>query len=145
MDDVDRAQYDVTDKHGREPPLTTEQGRPARSTILRNVRVVTRSCYYTSECSHDCDLDECEAVGEYGSASNCPSSHSPHALIHGSVTRELNDGMPEEMASDWADMSPEVLRERYNARTEEDKRGLQREFFITCEAVGVPTSLGVPL
>jgi hypothetical protein len=36
--------------------------------------------------------------------------------------------MPEEMASDRADMSPEVLREHYNAQTEEDKRGLQREF-----------------
>jgi hypothetical protein len=36
--------------------------------------------------------------------------------------------MPEEMASDRADMSPEVLREQYDTQAEEDKRGLQREF-----------------
>jgi len=46
----------------------------------------------------------------------------------GSASRDLNDGMPGEMASDRADMSTEVLREHDNAQTEEDKRGLQREF-----------------
>lgn len=40
----------------------------------------------------------------------------------------LHDGIPEEMASDRMDMSPEVIREYYNAQTEEDKRELQRTF-----------------
>jgi site-specific recombinase XerD len=128
VDYIEQARHDVTDEYGREPLLTTEQGRPVRSTIQRNVYAVTRPCYYTNECPHDRDLDECEAVGEYNSASKCPSSHSPHALRRGSATRDLNDGMPEEMASDRLDMSPGVLREHYNAQTEEDKRGLQREF-----------------
>ena len=96
--------------------------------IQRNIYTATRPCFYRGEYPHDRDLDECAAVGEYNSASKCPSSHSPHALRRGSATRDLNDGMPEEMASGRLDMSPEVLREHYNAQTEEDKRGLQREF-----------------
>jgi len=128
VDYIKQTRYDVTDDYGREPLLTTEQGRPARSTIQRNVYAVTRPCYYTNECPHDRKIEECEAVGDYNNASKCPSSLSPHALRRGSVTRDLNNGMPEEMASDRADMSPEVLREHYNAQTEEDKRGLQREF-----------------
>jgi len=40
-------------------------------------------------------------------------------------------GSAEEMASDRLDMSPEVLRERYDAQTEEDERGLRREFLDT--------------
>lgn len=44
-----------------------------------------------------------------------------------------NDGMPEEMGSDRMDMSPEVLREHYNAQAEEDKRALQREFLENAE------------
>jgi integrase len=92
------------------------------------VYAVTRPCYYTNEYPNDRTLDECEAVGQYNSASKCPSLHSPHALRRGSATRDLNDGMPEGIASDRLDKSPEVLQEHYNAQTEEDKRGLQREF-----------------
>lgn len=120
--------HDVTDEHGREPLLTTKQGRPAKTTIQRNIYAMTRPCYYTNECPHDRDLNECEAVGQYNSASKCPSSRSPHALRRGAATKNLNDGMPEEMASDRMDMSPEVLREHYNAQTEKDKRELQRTF-----------------
>lgn len=36
--------------------------------------------------------------------------------------------MPEEMASDWMDMTPEVLWDYYNAQTEDDKRSSQRDF-----------------
>lgn len=128
VDYVDKHRHDVTDEHGREPLLTTKQGRPAKTTIQRNIYAMTRPCYYTNECPHDHDIEECEAVGQYNTASKCPSSRSPHALRRGSATKNLNDGMPEEMASDRMDMSPEVLREHYNAQTEEDKRELQRRF-----------------
>lgn len=36
--------------------------------------------------------------------------------------------MPDERVSDQMNMSPEGLREHYNAQTEEDKRKLQRRF-----------------
>lgn len=128
VDYIEAHRHDVTDDHGRQPLLTTQQGRPAKTTIQRNIYAMTRPCYYTNDCPHDRDIDECEAVGQYNSASKCPSSRSPHALRRGAATKNLNDGMPEEMTSDRMDMSPEVLREHYNAQTEEDKRGLQRQF-----------------
>lgn len=128
VDYIEEQRHDATDEHGREPLLTTKQGRPAKTTIQRNIYAMTRPCYYTNECPHDRDLVKCEAVGQYNSASKCPSSRSPHALRRGAATKNLNDGMPEEMASDRMDMSTEVLREHYNAQTEDDKRNLQRRF-----------------
>lgn len=128
VDYIEEQRHDVTDEHGREQLVTTKQGRPAKTTIQRNIYAMTRPCYYTNECPHDRDLDECEAVGQYNNASKCPSSRLPHALRRGAATKNLNDGMPEEMASDRMDMSTEVLREHYNAQTEGDKRNLQRRF-----------------
>ncbi|ESP87734.1 site-specific recombinase XerD [Candidatus Halobonum tyrrellensis G22] len=128
-DYIDTHRHDVTDEYGRKPLLTTEQGRPHKTTVQRTVYAVTRPCYYTNECPHDREINECEAVGDYNTASKCPSSRSPHTLRRGAATRNLNDGMPEEMASDRMDMTPDVLREHYNVQTEDDKRRLQREFF----------------
>jgi len=72
--------------------------------------------------------EECEATGDYNTASKCPSSRSPHTLRRGRATKNLNDGMPEEMVGDRLDMSPEVLREHYYEQSEADKRKLQRQF-----------------
>lgn len=36
--------------------------------------------------------------------------------------------MPEEMASDRMDMTPEAIRDHYNAQTDADKRSLQLDF-----------------
>lgn len=54
---------------------------------------------------------------------------SPHALRREAATKNLNDGLLEEMARDRLDMSTEVLEIHCNAQTKEDKRALQREFF----------------
>ncbi len=128
VDYIETNRHDVTDEYGREPLLTTKQGRPHKTTIQRTVYAVTRPCYYTGGCPHDREIEECEAVGHYNTASKCPSSRSPHTLRRGAATRNLNEGMPEEMAGDRLDMTPEVLRDHYNAQTEDDKRSLQREF-----------------
>jgi integrase len=127
-DYIDTHRHDVTDEHGRQPLLTSPQGRPAKTTIQRNIYAMTRPCFIANECPHDRDIETCEATGDYNSASKCPLSRSPHALRRGRATKNLNDGMSEEMAGDRMDMSPEVLREHYNQQSEEDKRRLQREF-----------------
>lgn len=128
QDYIDHNRHDVKDEHGREPLLTTEQGRPHKTTVQRTVYAVTRPCQYSNECPHDREVEECEATGHYNSASKCPSSRSPHTLRRGAATQNLNDGMPEEMVGDRMDMTPEVLREHYNQQNEEDKRSLQRDF-----------------
>jgi integrase len=128
VDYIDHHRQDVTDEHGREPLLTTEQGRPHKTTVQRNIYAITRPCYYTNDCPHDREIGECEAVGHYNTASKCPSSRSPHTLRRGAATKNLNDGMPEDMACDRMDVTPDVLRDHYNVQTEDDKRELQRRF-----------------
>jgi len=125
---IDARRPDVEDKHGRKPLLATKQGRPAKSTIQRNIYSITRPCFYSDECPHDRVQDECEAVGDYNNASKCPSSRSPHTLRRGRATENANNSMPEEMICDRMDMSPDVFREHYRQQTENDKRSLQREF-----------------
>jgi len=125
---IEARRPDVEDEYGREPLLATEQGRPAKSTIQRNIYSMTRPCFYSNGCPHDRDTDECEAVGDYNQASKCPSSRSPHTLRRGRATANANNQMPEEMICDRMDMSPEVFREHYRQQTEDDKRELQREF-----------------
>lgn len=53
VDYIEEHRHDVTDDHGREPLLTTKQGRPAKTTIQRNIYAMTRPCYYTNDCPHD--------------------------------------------------------------------------------------------
>lgn len=127
-DFIEARRPDVEDNHGRKPLVATKQGRPAKSTIQRNIYGSTRPCDYSDECPHDREIEECEAAGRYNFASQCPSSRSPHTLRRGRATKNSNNGMPEEMVCDRMDMSPEVFREHYRQSTEENKRALQREF-----------------
>lgn len=127
-DYIEARRPDVEDKHGREPLLATDQGRPAKSTIQRNIYGMTRPCFHSDECPHGREIESCEATGEYNNASKCPSSRSPHTLRRGRATKNANEKMPEEMICDRMDMTPEVFREHYRQQTEDDKRKLQREF-----------------
>jgi site-specific recombinase XerD len=128
LDYIEARRHDVTDDHGREPLLTTKQGRPVKTTIQRNIYGVTRPCFYTDECPLDREISECDAANSYNAASKCPDSRSPHTLRRGRATENANDGMPEEMICDRMDMSPDVFREHYRQQTEDDKRALQRKF-----------------
>jgi len=127
-DFIDARRPDTTDVHGRRPLLATEQGRPAITTIQRNIYGITRPCVYDGQCPHDREISDCEAAGRKNAASKCPSSRSPHTLRRGRATENANDGMPEEMVCDRMDMTPEVFREHYRQSTEADKRQLQREY-----------------
>lgn len=88
---------------------------------------MTRPCYYTKECPHQRDIEVrgSRAVQHCIEVSLVPLAPRTPARL---ATRNPNDGMPEEMASDRMHMSPEVLREHYNVQSEEDKRNLQRRF-----------------
>jgi len=118
----------VTDVHGRRPLLATKQGRPAKTTIQRNIYALTRPCVYDDDCPHEREISECTAAARKNNASKCPPSRSPHTLRRGRATEASNNGMPEEMVCDRMDMTPEVFREHYRQSTEEDKRKLQREY-----------------
>jgi integrase len=117
----------VTDEYGREPLLATRQGRPNKTTLRAYVYRWTRPCTYSSECPHDRDLGECDALG-HDEASKCPSSVSPHAIRRGSITHRLNSDMPDKVISDRANVTQRVIEQHYDARTEEERMEQRREY-----------------
>lgn len=113
--------HDVEDKFGRQPLLTTEDGRPAITTIRRDLYKLTRPCEYTGECPHDREITSCTATNSRD-ASECPSSHSPHPLRRWSIEHQIESGVSKELLTDRVDVSVPVLNEHYDTRTEERKR-----------------------
>jgi len=118
---------DIRDDYGREPLLTTQQGRPATGTIRNTVYRWTRPCVYSDECPHDREPRKCEATGHYG-ASKCPSSVAPNDVRSGAITAHLLDDVPIEVVSDRMDVSDDVLDRHYDRRSEREKMEQRREY-----------------
>ncbi|QLD89192.1 site-specific integrase [Natronomonas salina] len=119
---------DTTDEYGREPLIASQQGRAHKSTIRQVIYNVTRPCYYQNECPHGREPTEegCEAI-PYHSAGKCPTSVAPHAIRKGSLTRDLANDLPIETLSERADVTPRVLRQHYDTRTEKTKMEQRRD------------------
>ncbi|MFB6198795.1 MAG: tyrosine-type recombinase/integrase [Halobacteriaceae archaeon] len=118
---------DVTDEHGREPLLASRYGRLHKTTIRTYVYKWTRPCKYGEDCPHDRNLESCEGTSEH-SASKCPTSVSPHAIRRGSITHSLNNEMPDKIVSDRANVSPRVIEQHYDRRTEREKMEQRRDY-----------------
>lgn len=119
---------DVTDDFGREPLVTTTQGRMHKTTLRNVIYNLTRPCKYNNECPHDdVDEDECRATS-YDRAYECPSSVSPHAIRRSAITHWLNHDWPTRAVADRANVSPKVLERHYDARNEHEKMEQRREF-----------------
>jgi len=126
-DYIEHTRHDVTDDDGREPLLTTQYGRPAKSTLQNHVYRVTRPCYYSGQCPHDREPDKCEATDHNGYA-KCPSSMSPHPIRRGAITAHLNRDVPMEIASERMNVSVDTLELHYDARSLEDKRHNRKQY-----------------
>jgi site-specific recombinase XerD len=118
---------EIEDEFGREPLLTTAQGRPALSTLKRDMYQVTRPCEYGCECPHERDTAECEAL-ESGMASKCPSSRSPHAIRTGSVTAYLDEGTPKPVLADRVDMSEDTMELHYDKASNRERMYRRRDY-----------------
>jgi site-specific recombinase XerD len=127
-DYIEAHRHAVTDEAGRKSLLTTEQGRPHRTTLRKKVRIMTRPCEYSNECPYDRDIEDCEATA-YNAACKCPGSVSPHPLRRSAITNSLNDGHSKELISDRMDVSVDVLEKHYDARSKSEKRQQRREMF----------------
>lgn len=117
----------VVEDSGRKPLLTSNRGRLHPSTITRTLYKFTRPCVYTNECPHDRDIDTCDAAGHH-SASQCPSSVSPHAARRGAITTWLKNDVPTEVVSDRANVGPDVIEKHYDQRDKRDKMEQRRDF-----------------
>ncbi|MFC6723444.1 tyrosine-type recombinase/integrase [Halobium palmae] len=116
--------HDVVDDHGREPLITTENGRPIGDTIYSWVTRQTQPCEY-GECPHDRDQETCEARRS-DQFSVCPSSRSPHAIRRGAITHHLNCETSPEVVSERMNVSLDVLYKHYDVRTEQEKMDVRK-------------------
>jgi len=78
------------------------------------------------DCPHDKDPSTCEYM-DSRRASECPSSHSPHGIRRGALTRMLRNGTPEEIVGDRSNVSRDVLEQHYDRRTERERMELRRD------------------
>lgn len=127
IDWIEQRRPDVTDEHGREPLITTSQGRAHATTLRNDCYRYTRPCISTGECPHGRDIDDCRAA-EYGHASECPSSESPHSFRRGGITHSLQQDWPMRAVGDRANVSEQVLEMHYDQRTEKEKMEQRRDY-----------------
>ncbi|QRV15995.1 tyrosine-type recombinase/integrase [Haloterrigena salifodinae] len=128
LDDwIEDKRPDVTDEHGREPILATQHGRAHKTTLQTAIYSVTRPCTYTGECPHGEDIETCDAAIRKNDASQCPSSVSTHAVRRGALTHWLDSDWTVEDVSGRADVSPQVLDEHYDRRSDIRKMEQRRK------------------
>ncbi|WP_458190458.1 tyrosine-type recombinase/integrase [Haladaptatus sp. NG-WS-4] len=116
----------VTDDHGRHPLITSSQGRLSEGAIREAIYRLTQPCEI-SDCPYDEDQETCE-VRPHGKRAGCQSSRSPHGIRRGSITDHLRNGTPQEVVSDRANVSSDVLEQHYDERTDREKMEIRRDF-----------------
>lgn len=129
LDDYIRHNRDnSTDEYGRNPLITTRNGRIGKVTVRRTTYRYTRPCVVSGGCPHDKDPEECEAATNYDEASKCPDSVSAHPFRRAAVTHHLNEDIPKPMVSDRMDVSPDIIDAHYDAEDEEGKMERRRDY-----------------
>jgi hypothetical protein len=115
---------------GRRPLIATSQGRAHTTTLRTDCYRYTRPCTLSGACPHGRDIDGCPAT-DYDSASECPSSVSPHAIRRGGITHALQQDWPMKAVSDRANVSEQVFELHYDQRSEKVKMEQRRDYLDT--------------
>ena len=118
--------HNVTDDYGRRPLITSQHGRFSDGGVRETVYRLTQPCEF-GECPHDEDPQTCE-YRQHSQRAGCPSSHSPHDIRRGAITRQLREGIPPEVVTDRSDVSKEILDKHYDERSQREKMEIRREF-----------------
>lgn len=105
---LEKNRLETFDDYGRRPLLTSQVGRPSTNAVRAWTYLATVPCLH-SPCPHGNEPATCEYL-DYSAASKCPSSRSPHAVRTGSITWQLNRGIPPERVN----TSVEVLLKHYD-------------------------------
>jgi len=122
---VARERPDIRDDYGRKPLFPSQRGRASDSTIRGWMYLATQPCM-TVECPHGHRRPNCEYVPR-DSASQCPSTRSPHAIRRGSITWQRNLGFDEDTVASRAAATPSVIRRYYDDPDYDDELARRRE------------------
>lgn len=125
---VERERWGKRDESGRQPLISARQGRPTDTTIRSWVYRATQPCLH-SPCPHGEERGTCDYVSR-NEASKCPSSRSPHQIRTGSITWQLDQGVPPEVVSERADVSLETMRRHYDKATDLERMEHRRREHI---------------
>ncbi|RDZ53183.1 integrase [Haloferax sp. Atlit-4N] len=125
---IDENRYAVHDDHQRQPLLASMNGRPATGTIRMWSYLATLPCLH-SLCPHGRESDTCEMT-EFAHASKCPSSRSPHKIRTGSITWQLDSGLPPEIVAERVNAGIDVIKKHYDATTELERMERRRRQYI---------------
>lgn len=128
-DYISHNRIEVSDEYGREPLLSTNHGRMAKSTISKYVYKWSRPCSIENGCPHDRDPETCEAANTADTASKCPSSQPSHDIRKGYLTAERSNNVPIEVLADRCDVSPEVLKKHYDQRDKTERREVRKQIY----------------
>lgn len=109
---IENSRARMRDDYGRDPLFTTEYGRVAKNTVRLNCYFATAPCWRT-DCPHDKEERNCEWWNNAG-ISKCPSTRSPHRVRTGSVSWQLDQGVPLEVVSKRANASPDIIKKHYD-------------------------------
>ncbi|MGB9987337.1 tyrosine-type recombinase/integrase [Salarchaeum japonicum] len=115
---IQRNRYDVHDENGRQPLLASRYGRPTGNTVRVWSYLATLPCTAGS-CPHGKEPPVCEWT-ERNHASKCPSSRAPHHIRTGSITWQLNSGIPIEVVSQRVNAGVDVIEEYYDKPSPEE-------------------------
>lgn len=113
----------IYDDFGRAPLFPSEQGRLSKNGLRSDVYMATYACIH-SPCPHGNDSATCEFIG-HSDSSKCPSSRSPHQVRTGSITWQLNQGVPIEVVAKRVNASVRTIKQHYDKpdkREEMEKR-----------------------
>lgn len=110
---------DNHDDHGRRPLFTTSVGRMSQNYVRARMYLATEPCLHM-DCPHGNERETCEYV-DYSHASKCPSSRSPHQVRTGSITWQLNRGVPIEVVAERVNTSVRVLKRHYDQPTKREE------------------------
>lgn len=118
---------DVADEYGRNPLVSTVQGRAHKTHIRGVVYKWTSPCQIRRECPVGRNPMTCEAT-EYGEEYRCPESVSPHAVRRGAITHWLSKDVEPRVVSDRMNVSEDVIDDHYDERSERQKMEQRRRF-----------------
>lgn len=122
---IDKNRYSIHDDHGRQPLLASAEGRPGTNTLRVWSYLATLPCV-REPCPHGKTRDTCIWT-EYAHCSKCPSSRSPHKIRSGSITWQLNRGIPPEVVAERVNASKDVIYDHYDWATQRQRWDRFRE------------------